>query len=58
MSFSRWFVKRGMYVEPILGGWVAVWHTRIGSLLNDFMAYGPVVAWRNLMWMVRKDKEG
>ena len=56
--FRTWFIKRGVYVKPIFGGWAAVWHTRAGSLLDDLMTYGPVVTWRNLVWMLREDKQG
>jgi len=55
MLFRKWFIVRGVYVKPVFGGWVATWHTRAGSLLDD-LAFGPLVAWRNLVWMMREDR--
>ena len=53
MTFSRWFIDRGVHVEPVLGGWATVWRTRAGGLVHDLFAYGPRVALYNLVGTLR-----
>jgi len=50
----RELLKRRVYVKPVMGGWIVMQTSILGSFVDDLMAFDPIVAVHNLIWQLRR----